>query len=177
LGFDIFLDHKLKPWVLEVNHSPSFTCDSDLDTRIKHGVILDAMNLLNLSPVADRKKFEPAGQQNPKVPAEAMDPVKEKKSKEEERDAYIEALTAYEDKHLVRTPLINFLKHVNMGLIMVSVFSGFFLSKRVATSGFFLRAMPRIWRPTSDSWKRLPRFLLVCLHSTLCYRFGSLFET
>ncbi|KAJ3021540.1 Tubulin polyglutamylase ttll6 [Thoreauomyces humboldtii] len=48
LGFDIFLDHKLKPWVLEVNHSPSFTCDSPLDAEIKRAVIRDALTLLNI---------------------------------------------------------------------------------------------------------------------------------
>ncbi len=31
LGFDIMLDHQCKPYLLEVNHSPSFTCDSPLD--------------------------------------------------------------------------------------------------------------------------------------------------
>lgn len=38
-GFDIFLDQKLKPYVIEVNRSPSFTCDSQLDRDIKYGVI------------------------------------------------------------------------------------------------------------------------------------------
>jgi hypothetical protein len=59
LGFDIFLDNKLKPWVLEVNHSPSFTCDSPLDTEVKQAVIQDAFGLLNLS-ASTRKKFEKA---------------------------------------------------------------------------------------------------------------------
>lgn len=43
------LDRKMKPWVIEVNHSPSFTCDSPLDTQVKTGVIKDALQLLNLN--------------------------------------------------------------------------------------------------------------------------------
>ncbi|KAI9015020.1 tubulin-tyrosine ligase family-domain-containing protein [Gaertneriomyces semiglobifer] len=57
LGFDVFLDHKLKPWILEVNHSPSFTCDTVLDTEVKRGVISDALRLLNMDAVRP-KRFE-----------------------------------------------------------------------------------------------------------------------
>lgn len=49
LGFDIMLDKKLKPWLLEVNHSPSFTTDSSLDRRIKRQVISEAIQLMNLT--------------------------------------------------------------------------------------------------------------------------------
>mmetsp|Transcript_21574 Transcript_21574/g.3525 ORF Transcript_21574/g.3525 Transcript_21574/m.3525 type:complete len:94 (-) Transcript_21574:306-587(-) len=35
LGFDVLIDSKLKPWLLEVNHSPSFSTESPLDRRIK----------------------------------------------------------------------------------------------------------------------------------------------
>jgi len=49
LGFDIFLDEKLKPWILEVNHAPSFTTDSPLDFKIKKALIADTMRLLNLN--------------------------------------------------------------------------------------------------------------------------------
>ena len=31
LGFDILIDNKGKPWLLEVNHAPSFNCDTALD--------------------------------------------------------------------------------------------------------------------------------------------------
>lgn len=55
LGFDIFVDNKLKPWVLEVNHSPSFTCDSSLDAEIKSGVIGDALRLLDLNPTLSKR--------------------------------------------------------------------------------------------------------------------------
>lgn len=34
LGFDVLLDAKLKPWLLEVNHSPSFHCDAPLDKEV-----------------------------------------------------------------------------------------------------------------------------------------------
>ena len=49
LGFDIILDQNLKPWILEVNHSPSFATDSPLDFKIKKNLISDTIRLLNLS--------------------------------------------------------------------------------------------------------------------------------
>jgi tubulin polyglutamylase TTLL6/13 len=49
LGFDIFLDESLKPWIIEVNHAPSFVCDTPLDTKIKRGLLIDVVGLLNLS--------------------------------------------------------------------------------------------------------------------------------
>jgi tubulin polyglutamylase TTLL6/13 len=55
LGFDIILDHKLKPWLLEVNHSPSFATDSPLDKKIKKDLMYDTFNLLNLSTKRKKK--------------------------------------------------------------------------------------------------------------------------
>jgi len=49
LGFDIMLDHKLKPWLIEVNHTPSFTTDTPLDKSIKKSAIRDALKLMNIS--------------------------------------------------------------------------------------------------------------------------------
>ena len=49
LGFDIFLDESLKPWVIEVNNSPSFICDTPLDDKIKRGLLSDVIKILNLS--------------------------------------------------------------------------------------------------------------------------------
>ena len=37
-----------KPWLIEVNHSPSFTAGSPLDTIIKKYLLLDTINLLNI---------------------------------------------------------------------------------------------------------------------------------
>ncbi|XP_063118745.1 tubulin polyglutamylase TTLL13 isoform X5 [Rattus norvegicus] len=58
LGFDILLDHKLKPWLLEVNHSPSFTTDSRLDREVKDALLCDAMNLINLRGCDKKKVIE-----------------------------------------------------------------------------------------------------------------------
>jgi len=49
LGFDILVDEKLKPWLLEINYTPSFSCGSELDTIIKQGVISSALTLTNVS--------------------------------------------------------------------------------------------------------------------------------
>ena len=49
LGFDILLDHKCRPWLLEVNSSPSFTTDTPLDKKIKKGLIADTFKLINLN--------------------------------------------------------------------------------------------------------------------------------
>lgn len=56
LGFDIILDQKLQPWLLEVNHAPSFATESELDRVVKFDVLRDTLQLLNLSPEARRQK-------------------------------------------------------------------------------------------------------------------------
>ena len=50
LGFDIFLDEKLKMWLIEVNNLPSFQTDSPLDKKIKYDIIYETIALLNLTP-------------------------------------------------------------------------------------------------------------------------------
>ncbi|KAJ8030028.1 Tubulin polyglutamylase TTLL13 [Holothuria leucospilota] len=55
LGFDIMLDKKQRPWLLEVNHSPSFHTDSKLDKEVKEELLYNTMCLINLTPF-DRKR-------------------------------------------------------------------------------------------------------------------------
>lgn len=43
------LDQNLKPWLLEVNQSPSFKTDAGLDTRVKGELIRDTLKLLNVT--------------------------------------------------------------------------------------------------------------------------------
>ncbi|XP_063744262.1 tubulin polyglutamylase TTLL4 isoform X2 [Eleginops maclovinus] len=44
-GFDIMLDEKLKPWILEVNISPSLHSNTALDVAVKGQMIRDLLNL------------------------------------------------------------------------------------------------------------------------------------
>jgi len=44
-GFDILIDDNLKPWVLEVNLSPSLATDAPLDLKIKSNVISGTISM------------------------------------------------------------------------------------------------------------------------------------
>ncbi len=46
LGFDIMLDSKLKPWMLEVNHTPSFNADTSIDEQVKVNLIKDTLDII-----------------------------------------------------------------------------------------------------------------------------------
>ncbi|NXU20468.1 TTLL7 polyglutamylase, partial [Pardalotus punctatus] len=57
LGFDILLDRKLKPWLLEINRAPSFGTDQKIDYDVKKGVLLNALQLLNIRTSDKRKNL------------------------------------------------------------------------------------------------------------------------
>ena len=54
LGFDILIDEKLKPWLIEINHAPSFATDTPLDFKIKKDLIADTIQIVNMTHL--RKK-------------------------------------------------------------------------------------------------------------------------
>lgn len=59
LGVDVMLDNKRKPYLIEVNHLPSFTCDSPLDEDIKSRLIAQVLDLTCPSVTAkDKKVYE-----------------------------------------------------------------------------------------------------------------------
>lgn len=69
-GFDILVDENLKPWLLEVNLSPSLATDAPLDLKIKSHVVADWLNLTGLSvldPVSKNKAIREENNNNRKV--------------------------------------------------------------------------------------------------------------
>ena len=54
LGFDVLIDSNLKPWLMEVNMSPSMNTDSPLDLKIKGNMIADLLSLIGVTPLNDR---------------------------------------------------------------------------------------------------------------------------
>uniref|UniRef100_A0A4W3IF52 Tubulin--tyrosine ligase-like protein 5 n=1 Tax=Callorhinchus milii TaxID=7868 RepID=A0A4W3IF52_CALMI len=45
-GFDVLVDSSMKPWLLEVNLSPSLACDAPLDLKIKASMLSDMFTLV-----------------------------------------------------------------------------------------------------------------------------------
>jgi tubulin polyglutamylase TTLL6/13 len=43
------LDEDAKPYLIEINHSPSFAAESPLDDKIKRDLLTDTFKLLNVT--------------------------------------------------------------------------------------------------------------------------------
>ena len=46
-GFDILIDSDLKPWLLEVNLSPSLNCDTPIDMKIKSALVREIIGIID----------------------------------------------------------------------------------------------------------------------------------
>jgi hypothetical protein len=67
LGFDIYIDAKCRPWLLEVNLAPSFECGEDIDRKLKYPLIRDAFLLLNATHKERVRKVDPEMRRNVKT--------------------------------------------------------------------------------------------------------------
>lgn len=47
-GFDIMLDSNLKPWLIEINGSPSMTANTPIDRNLKNGLLDDTLTIINI---------------------------------------------------------------------------------------------------------------------------------
>lgn len=74
-GFDVLIDHKLKPWILEVNVLPSLSSSSPFDKKLKTVLICDVLNLIGIQPY-DRKKLEKQEEKNSKMRLLGLDRAK-----------------------------------------------------------------------------------------------------
>ena len=55
LGFDVLLDKNLKPWLIEVNASPSYNTDTPQDKVAKRDLLLDTFKILEANFVPKHK--------------------------------------------------------------------------------------------------------------------------
>lgn len=100
LGMDIILDDKLKPYLLEVNHTPSFSTDTPLDSFIKKNVIKDALTLMNINV---KTKNEILTQRKELMQKRVLTGKKIKLTNEEKQELMKqsqEKRDAYENSHL-----------------------------------------------------------------------------
>ena len=82
LGFDVMLDSKLNPVLLEVNYTPSFSTDTPLDALIKKNAIRDTLRLLNMN----EKKIQELKVKRDRDVQERLITGKRKKYTEEEKE-------------------------------------------------------------------------------------------
>ncbi|XP_050165358.1 tubulin polyglutamylase TTLL13-like isoform X2 [Myiozetetes cayanensis] len=104
LGFDILLDRRLKPWLLEVNHSPSFYTDSQLDREVKDALLCDTFNLINVH-ACDRRKVLEEDKRRVKerlLQANQTQTLRESRRREQESSqaAWLAQAETYENEHL-----------------------------------------------------------------------------
>ncbi|KAL3101269.1 hypothetical protein niasHT_028025 [Heterodera trifolii] len=52
-GFDILVDEHMKPWLLEINLSPSLTCDTPLDSLLKTHLFCNSLNIAQIPLLSD----------------------------------------------------------------------------------------------------------------------------
>ena len=56
-GFDVLVDAKLRPWLLEVNVAPSLSSSSPYDKQVKTMLLCDTLHLVGFR-IFDRKRIE-----------------------------------------------------------------------------------------------------------------------
>ncbi len=47
-GFDVLLDEYLRPWLLEVNASPSLSANNDYDHQLKYQLVTDVLDVIDM---------------------------------------------------------------------------------------------------------------------------------
>jgi len=86
LGFDVMFDHKMAPWLIEVNHTPSFSCDTPFDEALKVGVVTATAKMMShtveeMRRIKEQNASTGLGNRKNKTSAEAAEDLREFKEK------------------------------------------------------------------------------------------------
>ncbi|KAM6235129.1 tubulin polyglutamylase TTLL13-like [Porphyrio hochstetteri] len=102
LGFDIFLDRKLKPWLLEVNHSPSLATDTRLDCEVTDALLCDTISLINVHGCDKGKVLEEDKQRGKERLLQSNQTLRAPRREELEskQAAWLAETEEYENSHL-----------------------------------------------------------------------------
>ena len=101
LGFDIFLDDKADPWLLEVNCMPSLAGYSQFDVDLKTRVISDTLRVIDLQPTFKQrcmKRFKMMSAQGSSGVESVFDP--ERESQIAKATDWIQLLPVVDDKDM-----------------------------------------------------------------------------
>jgi hypothetical protein len=102
LGFDVLIDSSLNPWLLEVNHSPSFSTDTPFDYKVKEELVYDTIKLIHLDSVSKvRYKQQMSTEFKSRVLGRVVQKMTKEKREELRRKA-MEVRDEYELKNLGR---------------------------------------------------------------------------
>lgn len=52
-GYDILIDSNCKPWLIEINASPSLTTTTKIDKELKHHLLEDVYNIVLPQEITD----------------------------------------------------------------------------------------------------------------------------
>lgn len=60
LGIDIMITNDMKPYLIQINHTPSFQTGTPLDYKVKKNLILDTLKLMRITSKNKKSAFEKA---------------------------------------------------------------------------------------------------------------------
>lgn len=60
LGVDIMITSGMKPYLIEINHTPSFQTGTPLDYKVKKNLIIDTLKLMRITSKNKKMLFEKA---------------------------------------------------------------------------------------------------------------------
>jgi tubulin polyglutamylase TTLL6/13 len=101
LGVDVMIDENLKPWLIEVNHLPSFKCDTPLDRDIKKRLIEQTLAMLECNG-RDRRRYQQAAKEKARDRLEAG--ISKSKQQRQEIEERIRNQKELEARRLGRRP-------------------------------------------------------------------------